>query len=302
MLVPNRHGSTPAYRYGFQGQEKDDELKGEGNSLNYEFRMHDPRVGRFFSVDPLSYQYAYYSPYAFSGNRVLDRVELEGLEPDLPPLLNDAFTWLERKPGPYIEKAGKEVGKFIVSFHPAIIATNTYNAYANGEDIYGEKMSKGEVAFEVVASLPLTKPLKAFKLVKYADEAAPYIVKLEKIAEKSFRYSKDGKWSKYLYRENLQTFTKGAGKATDDAHHMLPKDKKFADFFEKTAVDVNNPQYMKWMDRSAHTGTSFSKEYGKLWDKFIETNRTKTFTPEQLMNVAKKLEKAALKLADKKKG
>ncbi|RUT67491.1 hypothetical protein D0817_26185, partial [Flavobacterium cupreum] len=35
MLVPNRHADTEEYRYGFQGQEKDKELKGEGNSLNY---------------------------------------------------------------------------------------------------------------------------------------------------------------------------------------------------------------------------------------------------------------------------
>jgi RHS repeat-associated protein len=83
MLVPNRHGSSTAYRYGFQGQEKDDELKGEGNSLNYTYRMHDPRVGRFFAVDPLFKEYPYYTPYSFSGNRVIDAVEREGLEPDL---------------------------------------------------------------------------------------------------------------------------------------------------------------------------------------------------------------------------
>ena len=47
MLQPKRHGSTSDYRYGFQGQEKDDELKGEGNSLNYKYRMHDLRVGGF---------------------------------------------------------------------------------------------------------------------------------------------------------------------------------------------------------------------------------------------------------------
>lgn len=81
MLVPNRHGSSNSYRYGFQGQEKDDELKGEGNSLNYTFRMHDPRVGRFFAVDPLEAKYPWYSPYQFSGNRLIDMVELEGLEP-----------------------------------------------------------------------------------------------------------------------------------------------------------------------------------------------------------------------------
>lgn len=65
---------------GFQGQEEDDEIKGEGNSVNFEFRMHDPRLGRFFAVDPLSDKYPHNSPYAFSENRVIDAVELEGLE------------------------------------------------------------------------------------------------------------------------------------------------------------------------------------------------------------------------------
>lgn len=68
------------YCYGFQGQEKDDEVKGEGNSINYKYRMHDPRVGRFFAVDPLTRKYPHYTPYSFSGNRVVDAVELEGLE------------------------------------------------------------------------------------------------------------------------------------------------------------------------------------------------------------------------------
>jgi RHS repeat-associated protein len=68
-------------RYGFQGQEMDNEIKGNGNSVNYKYRMHDPRLGRFFAVDPLAYKYPYYSPYAFSGNRVIDAVEEEGLQP-----------------------------------------------------------------------------------------------------------------------------------------------------------------------------------------------------------------------------
>ncbi|MBN8641151.1 MAG: hypothetical protein J0L86_04995 [Flavobacteriales bacterium] len=79
-LVPNRHATDGSYRYGFQGQEKDDEIKGEGNSLNYTFRMHDPRVGRFFAVDPLESKYPWYTPYQFSGNRPIDSIELEGLE------------------------------------------------------------------------------------------------------------------------------------------------------------------------------------------------------------------------------
>ncbi len=68
------------YRYGFQGQEKDDEIKGHGNSINYTYRMHDTRLGRFFCVDPLVSYFPWNSPYAFSENKVIDHVELEGLE------------------------------------------------------------------------------------------------------------------------------------------------------------------------------------------------------------------------------
>ncbi len=85
MLLPNRHKDTDKYRYGFQGQEMDDEIKGEGNSLNYTFRMHDPRVGRFFAPDPLEPKSPWYTPYQFSGNRPIDKVELEGLESAEPP-------------------------------------------------------------------------------------------------------------------------------------------------------------------------------------------------------------------------
>jgi len=80
MLVPHRTFSSPEYRYGFQGQEMDDEIKGNGNSLNYKYRMHDPRVGRFFAVDPLFREYPHNSTYAFSENSTIAFVEIEGLE------------------------------------------------------------------------------------------------------------------------------------------------------------------------------------------------------------------------------
>jgi RHS repeat-associated protein len=81
MQLPERHESVgDSYRYGFQNQEVDSEVKGEGNSVNYKYRMHDPRLGRFFAVDPLADKYPHNSPYAFSENRVIASVELEGLE------------------------------------------------------------------------------------------------------------------------------------------------------------------------------------------------------------------------------
>ena len=78
--MPGRNASSGDYRYGFQGQEVDPEPKGEGNSVNYKYRVHDPRLGRFLSIDPLAKAYAHNSPYAFSENRVIDAVELEGAE------------------------------------------------------------------------------------------------------------------------------------------------------------------------------------------------------------------------------
>ncbi|WP_147415982.1 RHS repeat-associated core domain-containing protein [Ulvibacterium marinum] len=80
QLLPNRHGNSSDYRYGFQGQELDNEIKGEGNSYNFKHRMSDPRIGRFFAVDPLIGKYPWYSPYQFSGNKLISRIELEGLE------------------------------------------------------------------------------------------------------------------------------------------------------------------------------------------------------------------------------
>jgi hypothetical protein len=39
--LDGRTVSVEGYRYGFQNQEKDDDIKGEGNSINYTFRNVD---------------------------------------------------------------------------------------------------------------------------------------------------------------------------------------------------------------------------------------------------------------------
>ncbi len=78
MQMPGRCYSAEDYRYGFQGQETDDEWL--GGAISYKYRVHDPRIGRFLSIDPLAPDYPHNSPYAFSENRVIDGIELEGLE------------------------------------------------------------------------------------------------------------------------------------------------------------------------------------------------------------------------------
>lgn len=70
MLVPNRHESTDDYRYGFNGMEKDDEMKGKGNNYFTHHRLLDPRIGRWLSLDPKGDHpnQIGISPYALSWN------------------------------------------------------------------------------------------------------------------------------------------------------------------------------------------------------------------------------------------
>ncbi|NUY82715.1 hypothetical protein HUK80_17565 [Flavobacterium sp. MAH-1] len=70
--------------------------------------MHDPRVGRFFAVDPLEKKYPWYTPYQFSGNRVVDMVELEGLEPDEPDQAKYKYKTFAID-GPYVLTGGDEL-------------------------------------------------------------------------------------------------------------------------------------------------------------------------------------------------
>ncbi|RXG17136.1 RHS repeat-associated protein [Leeuwenhoekiella aestuarii] len=62
----------------FQGQEVHKELG--LNWVEFKYRNYDPTIGRFFSIDPLAEDYVYNGPYNFAENRVIDGIELEGLE------------------------------------------------------------------------------------------------------------------------------------------------------------------------------------------------------------------------------
>jgi RHS repeat-associated protein len=68
MHMPGRTFSSGSYRYGFNGMEKDDEIKGHGNSLDFGARIYDSRLGRWLSVDPLQKKYPGLSVYNYSGN------------------------------------------------------------------------------------------------------------------------------------------------------------------------------------------------------------------------------------------
>ena len=63
------------YRYGFNGQEKSDEIKGEGNSYTAQFWEYDPRIGRRWNVDPILKPYeSSYASFANNPIWITDRL------------------------------------------------------------------------------------------------------------------------------------------------------------------------------------------------------------------------------------
>lgn len=82
-LEPDRTYSSANYRFGFNGKENDNEVKGTGNQQDYGMRIYDPRLGRFLSVDPLTKDYPWYTPYQFAGNKPIMATDLDGLEENI---------------------------------------------------------------------------------------------------------------------------------------------------------------------------------------------------------------------------
>ncbi len=88
------HQFTVTYRFGFNGKEYDNEVYGDANFQDYGMRMYDPRLGRFVSVDPLTKDYPWYTPYQFAGNKPINSVDLDGAEEILVIRWYDGNTYI----------------------------------------------------------------------------------------------------------------------------------------------------------------------------------------------------------------
>ena len=114
MQMPSRSFDSPDYRYGFNGKEKDengewgetpyiDPDTGEEKvniltHYDYGFRIYNPGIGRFLSVDPLTNEYPFLTPYQFASNSPIAGIDLDGLEfqsfHESNLRISDGQTWL----------------------------------------------------------------------------------------------------------------------------------------------------------------------------------------------------------------
>lgn len=82
MQMPGKgYSGTGGYRYGFNGQEKDDEVYGAGNLNSFEYRIYNSRIGRFMSIDPHSDSYPNWNPYNFVFDNPLVLIDPDGRDP-----------------------------------------------------------------------------------------------------------------------------------------------------------------------------------------------------------------------------
>jgi RHS repeat-associated protein len=79
-MAGRKFSASGAYRYGFNGKENDNDVKGQGNQQDYGMRIYDPRIGKFLSVDPLTKDFPWNSVYAFAENDPISCIDLDGGE------------------------------------------------------------------------------------------------------------------------------------------------------------------------------------------------------------------------------
>jgi RHS repeat-associated protein len=71
-------GSKVCYRFSFNGMERDNEVKGNGNSYDFGARVNDPRLGRWLSCDPHEKRYPGFSPYMFANSNPIFFMDYNG--------------------------------------------------------------------------------------------------------------------------------------------------------------------------------------------------------------------------------
>jgi RHS repeat-associated protein len=129
MPQPGRFwDSSLTYRFGYTGMESDAELKG-GSHYTTLFRQYDPRLGRWWSTDPITHEWE--SPYAGMGNNPIALVDRLGLEGDEPTPLEPGRSGRSLPTG-WIEVQRAPDGSRYV---PTVNVVDKKPPYTEGQDI-----------------------------------------------------------------------------------------------------------------------------------------------------------------------
>ena len=110
-------------------------MKGEGNQQDYGMRIYDPRLGKFLSVDPLTGNYPWYTPYQFAGNSPIEKIDLDGKEKVSVNSLLVLFNGLPKlKRSEWYEIDGKVLESSFAAAAKFNTENNNPGAYQNVEE------------------------------------------------------------------------------------------------------------------------------------------------------------------------
>ncbi|MBL7935691.1 MAG: hypothetical protein JNM51_07770, partial [Bacteroidia bacterium] len=218
--MPGRQLTSSAYRYGFNGKEKDDEgLGGGGSTYDYGFRIYNPNLGKFLSVDPLMRQFPHYSPYQFAGNSPIFFIDLDGEEetphPKFKEFKFDFFDFFgfdkqsERKEyyetnNPKVKQELSETfnrnkqrwnawcntaiktKEVVLTAADVVLPVELAHQLITGQNIDGSDATAGDIAINIAGVIPLGKVFKGAKvIIKHGDKFIDVTANVFKAFEKA---------------------------------------------------------------------------------------------------------------------
>ena len=308
--MPGRKYNSAEYRYGFNGKEKDDDGEfGSITNYDYGFRIYNPAIGKFLSVDPLTKGYPMLTPYQFASNSPIGGLDLDGLEfvGYLPGTqeLRKGVTKLKIEKYNYDEE-GITVGNVPTFLGNMLISAwngavgMTEQVLTPADEILSDGMNNIDVAKEYVSDTPMTQmaeDVKSFaKNPATYEEIAGFIItrKVGKVirttglrikggAKWGYNfYSKEGFKSAISHIYDRHSFHKG-GKINEVATSLNKKVgvfRKNLNTKEKiqNLVDgaVKNSDKTKWSKPDADGVRTFTHKFKHSIGKTREGNSTST--------------------------
>ena len=132
----NYTSGAGAYRFGFNGKENDNEVKGDGNSLDFGARIYDSRLGRWLVLDPMQAAYPSLSSYTYALNTPIRAIDPDG----------ELVIYVNGEVGEFKGQSSKGThpDRASISYWGAIFVANTQAAF--GEKFLNSKFVDGDLS------------------------------------------------------------------------------------------------------------------------------------------------------------
>jgi RHS repeat-associated protein len=204
------------YRYSFNGMEKENELKGEGNSYTTEFRLLDPRLGRWLSLDPVFQPWQ--SPYCTMDNNPIYLIDPKG---------NVAGDFYSRE-GKHIGSDGETDNKVYTVDNTSDIKLKENGLIDKDKTTNKEELIITHTQFQMLSGLASKEDYSNKDAIFATANAQANRIEKNQKAGKSFRFSFDSFNSK------------NAKKNTDGLHGYMKENRKMYQKYWNSSPELRN--------------------------------------------------------------